>query len=131
MLELRKEVGNMDRKKILVVDDGEFNRDLIVQMLSDEYDILLAVDGAEGVQKAEQDRPDLILMDLGMSVMDGWEASSIIKANGELKHIPVIALTSHAMIGDEIQAREAGCDDYVPKPIDEEELIRKVKHFLQ
>ena len=121
----------MERKKILVVDDAEFNRDLIVQLLSDDYDILLAVDGAEGVEKAEQERPDLILMDLGMPVMDGWEATRIIKANGELKHIPVIAVTSHAMVGDEIQAREAGGDAYVPKPIDEEELIRKVKHFLQ
>ncbi len=121
----------MDRKKILVVDDAEFNRDLILQLLGEEYDILEAVDGAEGVDKAEQYRPDLILMDLGMPVMDGWEATRIIKANSELKHIPVIAVTSHAMIGDETQAREAGCDDYVPKPIDEEELIRKVKHFLQ
>ncbi len=119
------------QQKILVVDDAEFNRDLIVQLLGDEYEILLAVDGADGVEKAEQERPDLILMDLGMPVMDGWEATRKIKANSELKHIPVIAVTSHAMVGDEIQAREAGCDDYVPKPIDEEELIRKVKHFLQ
>ena len=126
-----KEGEALERKKILVVDDAEFNRDLIVQLLSDDYDILLAVDGAEGVEKAEQERPDLILMDLGMPVMDGWEATRIIKANSELKHIPVIAVTSHAMVGDEIQAREAGCDAYVPKPIDEEELIRKVKHFLQ
>ncbi len=118
-------------QKILVVDDAEFNRDLIVQLLGDEYEILLAVDGADGVEKAEQERPDLILMDLGLPVMDGWEATRKIKANSELKHIPVIAVTSHAMVGDEIQAREAGCDDYVPKPIDEEELIRKVKKFLQ
>ncbi len=121
----------MDRKKILVVDDAEFNRDLIIQLLGDDYEVLVAVDGAEGVQITEQERPDLILMDLGMPVMDGWEATRIIKANSELKDIPVIAVTSHAMVGDEIQAREAGCDDYVPKPIDEEELIRKVKSFLQ
>ena len=121
----------MESKKILVVDDAEFNRDLIIQLLGDEYEILVAVDGSEGVKKAEQERPDLILMDLGMPVMDGWEATRKIKANSELRHIPVIAVTSHAMVGDEIQAREAGCDDYVPKPIDEEELIRKVKKFLQ
>jgi len=127
-LEIGKEDGHMDRKKILVVDDAEFNRDLIIQLLGDDYEVLVAVDGAEGVQKTEQERPDLILMDLGMPVMDGWEATRIIKANNELKHIPVIAVTSHAMVGDETQAR---CDDYVPKPIDEEELIRKVKHFLQ
>ncbi len=120
----------MSRKKILVVDDAEFNRDLIVQLLEDEYDILTAVNGAEGVHTAEQERPDLILMDLGMPVMDGWEATRRIKANADLKHIPVIAVTSHAMVGDEIQAREAGCDDYLPKPVDEDELMKKIKKFL-
>ncbi len=122
---------HLDQKKILVVDDVELNRDLIIQLLGDEYEMLAAVDGVEGIKIAEQEKPDLILMDLGMPVMDGWEATRRIKANSELKHIPVIAVTSHAMVGDEIQAREAGCDDYVPKPIDEEELIRKVKKFLQ
>ncbi len=120
----------MAKKKILVVDDAEFNRDLLIQLLSDEYEVLVAVDGKEGVKKAEKERPDLILMDLGMPVMDGWEATRKIKANAELKHIPIIAVTSHAMVGDEIQAREAGCDDYVPKPIDEDELMKKIKKFL-
>jgi len=117
----------MAKKKILVVDDAEFNRDLLVQLLEDEYQVSVAVDGGEGVKKAEQEKPDLILMDLGMPVMDGWEATRRIKANSELKHIPIIAVTSHAMVGDEIQAREAGCDDYTPKPIDEDELLRKIK----
>jgi CheY-like chemotaxis protein len=121
----------MARKKILVVDDTEWNRDLVVQLLEDEYEVLEAVDGEEAVKKADQERPDLILMDLGMPVMDGWEATRRIKANNDLKHIPIIAVTSHAMVGDEIQAREAGCDDYVAKPIDEEELMRKIKKFLQ
>jgi CheY-like chemotaxis protein len=121
----------MARKTILVVDDTEWNRDLIVQLLEDEYTVLQAVDGAEGVKKAVQEKPDLILMDLGMPVMDGWEATRNIKADNELKHIPIIAVTSHAMVGDEIQAREAGCDDYLPKPIDENELLRKIKKFLQ
>lgn len=120
----------MAKKKILVVDDAEFNRDLLVQLLEDEYQVLVAVDGSEGVKKAEQEKPDLILMDLGMPVMDGWEATRRIKANSELKHIPIIAVTSHAMVGDEIQAREAGCDDYTPKPIDEDELLRKIKKFI-
>lgn len=120
----------MAKKKILVVDDAEFNRDLIIQLLSDEYEVLEAVDGQEGVKKAEKEKPDLILMDLGMPVMDGWEATKRIKANSELKRIPIIAVTSHAMVGDEIQAREAGCDDYLPKPIDENELMRKIKKFL-
>jgi two-component system cell cycle response regulator DivK len=118
------------KKKILVIDDTEWNRDLIVQLLEDEYTVIEAVDGADGVKKTEQEKPDLILMDLGMPVMDGWEATKRIKANGALKHIPVIAVTSHAMVGDEIQAREAGCDDYIPKPVDEELLMKKIKKFL-
>ncbi len=120
----------MAQKKILVVDDTEWNRDLIVQLLEDEYTLLQAVDGADGVRKAEQEKPDLILMDLGMPVMDGWEATRKIKANGDLKQIPIIAVTSHAMVGDEIEARNAGCDDYLPKPIDETELLRKINKFL-
>jgi CheY-like chemotaxis protein len=118
------------RKKILIVDDTDWNRDLLVQLLEDDYDLVQAVDGAEGVKKTEQEKPDLILMDLGMPVMDGWEATRKIKAHNDLKHIPVIAVTSHAMVGDEIHAREAGCDDYVPKPIDEGELLEKIKRLL-
>ena len=120
----------MARKKILIVDDTEWNRDLLVQLLEDDYDLAQAVDGEQGVKAAERERPDLILMDLGMPVMDGWEATRAIKANGALKHIPVIAVTSHAMVGDEITAREAGCDDYLPKPIDENELMLKIKRLL-
>lgn len=121
----------MEKKKILVVDDTEWNRDLLVQLLEDDYTVLQAVDGQHGVRMAEQEKPDLILMDLGMPVMDGWESTRRIKANGELNHIPIIAVTSHAMVGDEIQAREAGCDDYVAKPIDEDQLLKKIKKFLQ
>jgi two-component system, cell cycle response regulator DivK len=120
----------MTHKKILVVDDTEWNRDLIVQLLEDEYKVVEAVDGEDGVKKTEQEKPDLILMDLGMPVMDGWEATRRIKANPELKSIPIIAVTSHAMVGDEIQAREAGCDDYLPKPVDEQILMQKVKKFI-
>jgi len=120
----------MDKKKILVVDDTDWNRDLLVQLLEDDYDILQAVDGAEGVRKTEEEKPDLILMDLGMPVMDGWEATRKIKAKDALKHIPIIAVTSHAMVGDEIDARKAGCDDYLPKPIDEQLLLEKIKKFL-
>ncbi len=99
----------MAKKKILVVDDTDWNRDLLVQLLED---------------------PDLILMDLGMPVMDGWEATRRLKANNALKHIPIIAVTSHAMVGDEIDARKAGCDDYLPKPIDEDALLQKIRKFL-
>lgn len=120
----------MTRKKILVVEDGEFNRDLFVQLLGDEYEVMVAVDGEEGVKRAEQEKPDLILMDLGLPVLDGREATRKIKANSELKHIPVIAITSHAMVGDEKRAREAGCDDYLSKPIDENVLMMKIRKFI-
>ncbi|HXG50351.1 MAG TPA: response regulator [candidate division Zixibacteria bacterium] len=120
----------MAQKTILVVDDTELNRDLVVQLLGDDYHVLEAANGEEGLAKAERERPDLILMDLGMPVMDGWEATRRLKANDELRHIPVIAVTSHAMVGDEMQARAAGCDDYIAKPIDEILLIEKVKRFI-
>jgi two-component system cell cycle response regulator DivK len=120
----------MSKKKILVVDDTDWNRDLLVQLLEDEYEVLQAIDGAEGVRMTEQTKPDLILMDLGMPIMDGWEATRKIKANDALKHIPIIAVTSHAMVGDEIDARKAGCDDYLSKPIDDEALLKKIKKFL-
>ena len=119
----------MTKKKILVVDDTDWNRDLLVQLLEDDYDVLQAVDGAQGVKKTQQEKPDLILMDLGMPVMDGWEATRRIKANDALKQIPIIAVTSHAMVGDEIEARKAGCDDYLPKPIDEDALLQKIRKF--
>lgn len=120
----------MTKKKILVVDDTDWNRDLLVQLLEDDYDVLQAVDGAEGIRRTEEEKPDLVLMDLGMPVMDGWEATRRIKANDALKNIPIIAVTSHAMVGDEIEARKAGCDDYLSKPIDEDLLLKKIKKFL-
>jgi CheY-like chemotaxis protein len=118
------------KKKILVVDDTEFNRDLVVQLLEDEFELIIAQNGAEGLKQTQDQRPDLILMDLGMPIMDGWEATRKIKANDELRHIPIIAVTSHAMTGDEVEARKAGCDDYLPKPIDEDELLKKIRKFL-
>lgn len=120
----------MDKKKILVVDDTDFNRDLVVQLLEEDYDMVIAENGEEALTVTEKERPDLILMDLGMPVMDGWEATRRLKANEQLKSIPVIAVTSHAMVGDEIEARKAGCDDYLPKPIDEDLLIKKIKNFI-
>jgi two-component system, cell cycle response regulator DivK len=120
----------MAKKKILVVDDTDWNRELLVQLLEEDYDIVQAVDGAEGVKKTAEEKPDLVLMDLGMPVMDGWEATRRIKANDDLKNIPIIAVTSHAMVGDEIEARKAGCDDYLSKPIDDALLIEKIKKFL-
>jgi CheY-like chemotaxis protein len=120
----------MARKKILIVDDTDWNRDLLVQLLEDDYEIAQAVDGAEAVKQTAAERPDIILMDLGMPVMDGWEATRRIKADPALKNIPVIAVTSHAMVGDEITAREAGCDDYIAKPVDENLLMEKIRRLL-
>ncbi len=120
----------MGKKTILVVDDTDWNRDLLVQLLEEEYTVLQAVDGEQGVKMTQDEKPDLILMDLGMPVMDGWEATRRIKADDALKQIPIIAVTSHAMVGDEIDARKAGCDDYLPKPIDEDLLLQKIKKFL-
>ena len=117
-------------KKILVVEDVEFNRDLIVQLLEDDYEILTAVDGEEGIQRAEHDRPDLILMDLSLPVVDGWEATRRIRASEAAKHIPIIALSAHAMVGDEEKARQSGCDDYISKPLDEDLLFEKLRKFL-
>ncbi len=121
----------MSHRKILVVDDVEFNRDLIVQLLEDEYEVIQAADGEEGIRRAAQDKPDLILMDLGLPMLDGWEATKKIKAQSELKHIPVIAITSHAMVGDERRARAAGCDEYLAKPIDEDELRKKIDKLIK
>lgn len=117
-------------KKILVVEDVEFNRDLIVQLLEDDYEVLTAVDGDEGLRRAAQDRPDLILMDLSLPVVDGWEAARRLKSDEALRHIPIIALSAHAMVGDEEKARRSGCDDYISKPLDEDLLFEKLRKFL-
>jgi len=117
-------------KRVLIVEDVEFNRDLLVQLLEEDYELLTATNGAAGVELAERERPDLILMDLSLPVVDGWEATRRIKANPALRHIPIIALTAHAMMGDEDKARAAGCDDYLSKPIDEDRLFEKLGHFL-
>ncbi len=118
-------------KKILVVEDVDLNRELIVQLLEDTYQVIEAVNGQEGLELAELERPDLILMDLSLPVMDGWEATRRLKAHDELRSIPIIAITAHAMVGDEEKALAAGCDDYLVKPLDENELYAKVTKFLE
>ena len=116
---------------ILIVEDNPDNRTLLKDMLSMmEYDIVEAVDGVEGVEMAIKEKPALILMDLSLPQKDGWQATREIKANDDLSHIPVIALTAHAMIGDKERALEAGCDDYVTKPVNFMELTKKIKHYL-
>jgi CheY-like chemotaxis protein len=117
-------------KKVLVVEDQELNMDLLVQLLEDEYEVLQATDGAAGIALAVQERPDLILMDLSLPVVDGWEAARRIKANDELGHIPIVALTAHAMVGDAARALACGCDAYLTKPLDEDLLFETLRHFL-
>ncbi len=117
-------------KKILIVEDIELNRELLVQILEDDYEVVTANDGAAGIASAHETLPDLILMDLSLPVIDGWEATRRIKASDELKDVPVIAVTAHAMQGDEEKALAAGCDDYLTKPIDEDLLLAKIRDFL-
>jgi two-component system, cell cycle response regulator DivK len=117
-------------KKILIIEDVKLNVELLTQLLEDEYELITASNGEEGVTMAAQEWPDLILMDMSLPVMSGWEATRRLKANEALKHIPVIALTAHAMSGDEAKARAAGCDDYLTKPLNEDLLFEKVKRFL-
>ena len=118
-------------KKILIVEDVEINRDLLEQLLEEDYELLTAEDGAAAIRLAEAESPDLILMDMSLPVMDGWEATRILKGRDDLKRIPVIALTAHAMRGDEEKARACGCDDYLSKPVDEDRLFEKITHFLE
>jgi len=114
--------------RILIVEDNEMNRDMLSRRLERKgYSISMAVDGGAGVEKAAAEKPDLILMDMSLPVIDGWEATRRVKANPETKHIPVIALTAHAMSGDRDKTIEAGCDDYDTKPIDLPRLLSKIE----
>lgn len=122
----------MSNGRILVVEDNRDNMTLISDMLmSMNYDVIPAGDGQRGVELAGIEKPDLILMDLSLPVMDGWTATQTIKADPNLHHIPVIALTAHAMLGDREKALEAGCDDYATKPINMPELMKKISQLLR
>lgn len=119
------------RARILIVEDVEHNMDLLVQLLAEDYDLITAVDGAEGLIKAETERPDVILMDLSLPVLDGWETTRRIRENDALKDIPIIAVTGHAMQGEEEKARACGCDDFLTKPIDEDRLLERIERFIR
>jgi len=121
----------MANQRVLVVEDNRDNMILIVDILESlDYDVIQAVDGERGVSLADSERPDLILMDLSLPKMDGWTATRHIKANEELQKIPIIALTAHAMMGDRERALEAGCDDYMTKPINLKVLAKMLTTFL-
>ena len=117
--------------KILLVEDNEMNRDMLSRRLERKgFDVVMAVDGQAGVEMASSAGPDLILMDLSLPIIDGWEATRRIKADAATQKIPVIALTAHAMAGDEQKAIEAGCDDYDTKPVDLKRLLGKIENLL-
>jgi len=118
-------------KKILIVEDVEFNLDLLVQLLEDDYQLITAGDGEKGVALAKKEQPDMILMDMSLPVVDGWEATRRIKKDKDLKNIPVIGLSAHAMDGDREKALASGCDEYLTKPISDTLLLATLKKFLE
>ncbi|WP_363350879.1 response regulator [Methylocystis echinoides] len=117
--------------KILLVEDNEMNRDMLSRRLKrNGYAVVIAVDGQQGVEMAASESPDLILMDMSLPVIDGWEATRRVKANEATRAIPVIALTAHAMAGDREKAIEAGCEDYDTKPVEITRLLGKITALL-
>lgn len=120
----------MIMKTVLIVEDLELNRDLLAQLLEEHHRLVFAQDGVAALERAAETRPDLILMDLSLPRMSGWEATRRLKADATLAHIPVIVLSAHAMRGDEERARASGCDDFLTKPIDETLLFEKIARHL-
>jgi CheY-like chemotaxis protein len=117
--------------KLLLVEDNEMNRDMLSRRLQRRgFQVVMAMDGAQGVAMATSEKPDLILMDMSLPVIDGWEATRQIKANPSTRQIPVIAITSHAMADDRRRALEAGCDDYDTKPVELDRLLTKIEGLL-
>ena len=117
--------------KVLLVEDNEMNRDMLTRRLQRRgYDILLTVDGQQGVDVAQSELPDMILMDISLPVVDGYEATRQLKASAATREIPIIALTAHAMSGDREKALDAGCDDYDTKPIELPRLLGKIEALL-
>jgi len=117
--------------KVLLVEDNEMNRDMLSRrLLRKGFEVVMAVDGGQAVSMAESEHPDLILMDMSLPVIDGWEATQRVKAAKGTAHIPIIALTAHAMSGDREKALSAGCDDYDTKPIEMPRLLEKIDALL-
>ena len=118
--------------KILLVEDNELNRDMLSRRLKRrDYDVEMAVDGQEGVNLTRSLIPDLILMDMSLPIIDGWTATGILKSDPSTCHIPIIALTAHAMEGERQKCLEAGCDDFDTKPIEFKRLLEKINHWIE
>jgi two-component system cell cycle response regulator DivK len=119
-------------QKILLVEDNEMNRDMLSRrLIRNGYEVVIAIDGQQGVDMALSQLPDLILMDMSLPVIDGWEATRRVKANDATRQIPVIALTAHAMAGDREKAIEVGCEDYDTKPVEITRLLGKIAALLK
>jgi len=117
--------------KVLLVEDNEMNRDMLSRRLIRRgFDVVFAVNGKQGVDLARSEKPDIILMDMSLPIMDGWEATRCVKGDDATRSVPVIGLTAHAMSGDREKALEAGCDDYDTKPVEFDRLIGKIKRLL-
>jgi two-component system, cell cycle response regulator DivK len=117
--------------RVLLVEDNEMNRDMLSRRLTRRgFEVIFAVDGQQGVDLARAERPDIILMDMSLPVLDGWEATRRVKADSATRSVPVIGLTAHAMSGDREKAMEAGCDDYDTKPVELDRLIGKIERLL-
>ncbi len=117
--------------KVLLVEDNEMNRDMLSRRLIRRgFEVVFAVDGKQGVDLARSEKPDIILMDMSLPVMDGWEATRCVKSDDATRSVPVIGLTAHAMSGDREKAIEAGCDDYDTKPVEIDRLIGKIERLL-
>ncbi|MGD0150048.1 MAG: response regulator [Xanthobacteraceae bacterium] len=117
--------------RVLLVEDNEMNRDMLSRRLTRRgFEVIFAVDGQQGVDLARTERPDIILMDMSLPVLDGWEATRRVKADDATRSVPVIGLTAHAMSGDRERAIEAGCDDYDTKPVELDRLIGKIERLL-
>ena len=113
--------------KVLIVEDNEMNRDMLSRRLERRgFSVAIAIDGAQGVTMSKTELPDIVLMDMSLPVMNGWEATRAIKADPTTQHMPVIALTAHSMAGDREKAMEAGCDDYDTKPVELPRLLEKM-----
>ncbi len=118
--------------KILLVEDNEMNRDMLARRLERKgHQVVIAIDGKAGVEKGRSESPDLILMDMSLPVIDGWEATRLLKGSSQTRSIPIIALTAHAMAGDHEKALEAGCDDYDTKPVDLARLLGKIELLIR
>ncbi len=117
--------------KILLVEDNEMNRDMLSRrLMRKKFEVVIAVDGLEGVEMSISEAPDIILMDMSLPVLDGWQATKKIKADSQPKKIPVIAMTAHAMAGDREKCLQAGCDDYDTKPVEFPRLLDKIKNLI-